>query len=326
MRNRCADLTPQSRRRHGKVVARSSGSSSLPSQRGGRFLSPFQEDGDLLEARMPSMNSCRVIFPSWSLSMRRKKSMTRDFLWFIQRMYFFRQTSKSKFANSFNWKEIESQCGKSPEERHPAPQHPLHQPPGDRAWVPANAQCPSSGRAEPGEPRSRGAARTDSPEQHDTQRSPQHHADRASRQHRHGMKHPPRPCTDTDAELATCTQTHTHPPRRTPLGCLLACTSPANAPTLPRERNTHGRHPCGCSSPLSLSPFPLSLSCKQHRKLSCSSPRKDSGWGTSSNAHSTRLGQASHPLLKLTPLLKPPKGLPQPHQLERAYSKVMQQC
>lgn len=103
------------------------------SQRGGRFLSPFQEDGDLLEARMPSMNSCRVIFPSWSLSMRRKKSMTRDFLWFIQRMYFFRQTSKSKFANSFNWKETKSQCRKSPEERHPAPQHPLHQPPGDRA-------------------------------------------------------------------------------------------------------------------------------------------------------------------------------------------------
>lgn len=64
---------------------------------------------DLLEARMPSMNSCRVIFPSWSLSMRRKKSITRDFLWFIQRMYFFRQTSKSKFANSFSWKEIDSQ-------------------------------------------------------------------------------------------------------------------------------------------------------------------------------------------------------------------------
>lgn len=99
------------------------------------------------------MNSCRVIFPSWSLSMRRKKSMTRDFLWFIQRMYFFRQTSKSKFANSFNWKETKSQCRKSPEERHPAPQHPLHQPPGDRARGPANTQCPSSGRAEPGEPR-----------------------------------------------------------------------------------------------------------------------------------------------------------------------------
>lgn len=55
-----------------------------------------------LEARIPSMNSCRVIFPSWSLSIRRKKSITRDFLWFIQRIYFFRHTSKSKFANSFN--------------------------------------------------------------------------------------------------------------------------------------------------------------------------------------------------------------------------------
>lgn len=51
---------------------------------------------------MPSMNSCRVIFPSWSLSMRLKKSMTRDFLWFIQRMYFFLHTSKSKLANSLS--------------------------------------------------------------------------------------------------------------------------------------------------------------------------------------------------------------------------------
>ena len=59
---------------------------------------------DILEARMPSMNSCRVIFPSWSLSMRLKKSMTRDFLWFIQRMYFFLHTSKSKLANSFSYK------------------------------------------------------------------------------------------------------------------------------------------------------------------------------------------------------------------------------
>ena len=50
------------------------------------------------------MNSCRVIFPSWSLSMRLKKSMTRDFLWFIQRMYFFLHTSKSKLANSFSYK------------------------------------------------------------------------------------------------------------------------------------------------------------------------------------------------------------------------------
>lgn len=66
------------------------------------FPSLFRAGRDLLEARMPSMNSCRVILPSWSLSMRRKKSMTRDFLWFIQRIYFFRQTSKSKFANSFN--------------------------------------------------------------------------------------------------------------------------------------------------------------------------------------------------------------------------------
>lgn len=55
-----------------------------------------------LDARMPSINSCRVIFPSWSLSIRRKKSITRDFLWFIQRIYFFLQTSKSKLANSFN--------------------------------------------------------------------------------------------------------------------------------------------------------------------------------------------------------------------------------
>lgn len=50
------------------------------------------------------MNSCRVILPSWSLSMRLKKSMTRDFLWFIQRMYFFLHTSKSKLANSFSCK------------------------------------------------------------------------------------------------------------------------------------------------------------------------------------------------------------------------------
>lgn len=59
-----------------------------------------------LDARMPSINSCRVIFPSWSLSMRLKKSMTRDFLWFIQRMYFFLHTSKSKLANSLSWKSI----------------------------------------------------------------------------------------------------------------------------------------------------------------------------------------------------------------------------
>ena len=65
---------------------------------------------------MPSINSCRVIFPSWSLSMRRKKSMTRDFLWFIQRIYFFRQTSKSKFANSFNWKETPRESGGEPPE------------------------------------------------------------------------------------------------------------------------------------------------------------------------------------------------------------------
>lgn len=63
-------------------------------------------DHNLLDARMPSINSCRVIFPSWSLSMRLKKSMTRDFLWFIQRMYFFLHTSKSKLANSLSWKSI----------------------------------------------------------------------------------------------------------------------------------------------------------------------------------------------------------------------------
>ena len=59
---------------------------------------------DLLEERIPSINSCRVIFPSWSLSILLKKSITRDFLWFIQRMYFLRQTSKSKLANSLSWK------------------------------------------------------------------------------------------------------------------------------------------------------------------------------------------------------------------------------
>lgn len=81
-----------------------------PAPRTGLFLLPQLVWGtDSLEARMPSMNSCLVIFPSWSLSMRRKKSITRDFLWFIQRMYFFRQTSKSKFANSFSWKEMDSQ-------------------------------------------------------------------------------------------------------------------------------------------------------------------------------------------------------------------------
>lgn len=79
-------------------------SSSIRARRSSKVA--FQAgSGDSLEARMPSMNSCRVIFPSWSLSMRRKKSMTRDFLWFIQRMYFFLQTSKSKLANSFSWKE-----------------------------------------------------------------------------------------------------------------------------------------------------------------------------------------------------------------------------
>lgn len=79
-------------------------SSSTRARRSSKVV--FQAgSGDSLEARMPSMNSCRVIFPSWSLSMRRKKSMTRDFLWFIQRMYFFLQTSKSKLANSFSWKE-----------------------------------------------------------------------------------------------------------------------------------------------------------------------------------------------------------------------------
>lgn len=262
------------------------------------------------------MNSCRVIFPSWSLSMRRKKSMTRDFLWFIQRMYFFRQTSKSKFANSFNWKEIESQCGKSLEERHPAPQHPLHQPPGDRAQVPANTQCPSSGRADPVEPRSRGAARTDFPEQHDTQRSPQHHADRASRQHRHGMKRPPRPCTDTDAELATCTQTHTHPPRRTPLGRLLACTSPVNAPRSAGEEHPQPPPLWVLVSPL---PFPVSSteSFLAHLPGKAAAGAHPSAANPGSNAHATRLGQAPHPPFKLTPLLTtPPKGLPQPHQLK----------
>lgn len=80
-----------------------------PALTAGRPLPQLVLGTDSLEARMPSMNSCLVIFPSWSLSMRRKKSITRDFLWFIQRMYFFRQTSKSKFANSFSWKEIDSQ-------------------------------------------------------------------------------------------------------------------------------------------------------------------------------------------------------------------------
>lgn len=57
---------------------------------------------DLLEERIPSINSCRVIFPSWSLSILLKKSITRDFLWFIHRMYFLRQISKSKLANSLS--------------------------------------------------------------------------------------------------------------------------------------------------------------------------------------------------------------------------------
>ena len=40
----------------------------------------------LLDCRMPSMNSWRVILPSWSRSCLRKKSITRDLLSFIQRM------------------------------------------------------------------------------------------------------------------------------------------------------------------------------------------------------------------------------------------------
>jgi len=41
---------------------------------------------DVLDCSIPSMNSCRVIFPSWSRSCLRKKSITRDLLSFIQRM------------------------------------------------------------------------------------------------------------------------------------------------------------------------------------------------------------------------------------------------
>lgn len=63
---------------------------------------------------MPSINSCRVIFPSWSLSMRLKKSITRDFLWFIQRMYFFLHTSKSKLANSLSWEESDNPLDQLP--------------------------------------------------------------------------------------------------------------------------------------------------------------------------------------------------------------------
>lgn len=130
---------------------------------------------------MPSMNSCRVIFPSWSLSMRRKKSMTRDFLWFIQRIYFFRQTSKSKFANSFNWKETpDSQWGKSPREQHPQPHSPLKdQPSGQPApelrrppltpRPPGKINLGSSRRP----PVNEGAAQMAFQEQKDTQRSQQ---------------------------------------------------------------------------------------------------------------------------------------------------------
>lgn len=190
------------------------------SHRGGHFPSSFQAGGDLLEARMPSINSCRVIFPSWSLSMRRKKSMTRDFLWFIQRIYFFRQTSKSKFANSFNWKETrESQRGKSPKEQHPRLYSTLkHQPSGEPVpelqMLTLTARPP--GKVDLGLSRQPLLMRRPLKSTFQNRRTHRvadsHHVDCASRNHRHGMQHPPRWYTDTYAEIsATCTQTHTHP-------------------------------------------------------------------------------------------------------------------
>ena len=43
-----------------------------------------------------------AVFFEWAYRRLLKKSITRDFLWFIQRMYFLRQTSKSKLANSLS--------------------------------------------------------------------------------------------------------------------------------------------------------------------------------------------------------------------------------
>ena len=154
---------------------------ALPALTARRPLPQPVSGTDLLEARMPSMNSCRVIFPSWSLSMRRKKSITRDFLWFIQRMYFFRQTSKSKFANSFSWKEIDSQH-RNPKGATGAPTspHPLRISPGG----------------------------LHGPSQH----SRTHSAGTATRHHGHGTEHP-----HGQRQLRAHRRTHTAGTRSCPL-------------------------------------------------------------------------------------------------------------
>lgn len=174
---------------------------------------------------MPSINSCRVIFPSWSLSMRRKKSMTRDFLWFIQRMYFFRQTSKSKFANSFNWKGTRgSQQEKPPQEQHPNPPA--------RKGLSGLIQTTLVNEG--------------------TWRNRRTHS--AADSHRHGMQHPPG--WDKHGEIsATRTWTHTHP--LSLLGLLGTLPRPGFHLTTRQGlpgMNPHRWHHFGDKSSLSLSP------------------------------------------------------------------------